>query len=108
MAGRGRGTTLPAWMTQTHVPGAPGPLVASLPAASSPPADTGQLLVCTVIVPRSLQSCNPSACTGPSYSSDIVEAAQAQVLQEQELAVQQAIASNRCAVRFLAATCYMF
>lgn len=71
MAGRGRGTTLPAWMTQTHVPGAPGPLVASLPAASSPPADTGS-----------------------SYSSDIVEAAQAQVLQEQELAVQQAIASN--------------
>ncbi len=44
MAGRGRGATLPAWMTQTHAPGAPGPLVAGLPAASSPPADTGQSL----------------------------------------------------------------
>jgi len=37
-----------------------------------------------------------------------VEAAQAQVLQEQELAVQQAIASNRCAVHFFAAIYYMF
>ncbi|DBA84282.1 TPA: hypothetical protein ACH3X2_006338 [Trebouxia sp. C0005] len=71
MAGRGRGATLPAWMTQTHAPGAPPALIAGLPAASTPPVDTG-----------------------PSYSSDIVEAAQAQVLQEQELAVQQAIASN--------------
>jgi len=44
MAGRGRGATLPAWMTQTHAPGAPGALVAGLPAASSPPADTGQSL----------------------------------------------------------------
>ncbi len=44
MAGRGRGATLPAWMTQTHAPGAPEPLVAGLPAASSPPADTGQSL----------------------------------------------------------------
>ncbi|DBB15166.1 TPA: hypothetical protein ACH3X3_004171 [Trebouxia sp. C0006] len=71
MAGRGRGATLPAWMTQTHAPGAPEALVAGLPATSSPPVNTG-----------------------PSYSSDVVEAAQAQVLQEQELAVQQAIASN--------------
>ncbi|DBA76098.1 hypothetical protein WJX77_005947 [Trebouxia sp. C0004] len=71
MAGRGRGATLPAWMTQDHAPGAPGALVAGLPTAFCPPADTG-----------------------PSYSSDVVEAAQAQVLQEQELAVQQAIASN--------------
>jgi len=37
-----------------------------------------------------------------------VEAAQAQVLQEQELAVQQAIASNRCVVHFFASNCYMF
>ena len=49
-----------------------------------------------------------STCTGPSYSSDVVEAAQAQVLQEQELAMQQAIASNRCAALFFAAIYHMF
>ncbi len=56
MAGRGRGATLPAWMTQTHAPGAPGALVAGLPATSSSPADTGQSLYATVIVLRSLQA----------------------------------------------------
>ena len=44
MAGRGRGATLPAWMTQTHAPGAPPALIAGLPAASTPPVDTGQPL----------------------------------------------------------------
>ena len=52
--------------------------------------------------------CDASTCTGPSYSSDVVEAAQAQVLQEQELAVQQAIASNRCAALFFTAIYYLF
>ena len=35
---------------------------------------------------------------GPTYSADVVEAAQAQVLQEQDVALQQVMASNRSVV----------
>ena len=44
MAGRGRGATLPAWMTGPNAPGSAPTLEqaeAGLPAASNPPAETG-------------------------------------------------------------------
>lgn len=41
MAGRGRGATLPAWMTGAGAPGASGQAGAGLPTASNQHADTG-------------------------------------------------------------------
>ena len=107
MAGRGRGATLPSWMTQAPGSGEPGASTAAVdalaasnpPAAFNPPAsgDAGQLTSAVSYTVKRLHSVCliPRICTGPEYSSDVVEAAQAQVLQEQDVAMQQAIASSR-------------
>ncbi|KAL3136817.1 hypothetical protein ABBQ38_005530 [Trebouxia sp. C0009 RCD-2024] len=72
MAGRGRGATLPAWMTApASAPGASGQDATGLPTVSNLAADTE-----------------------PTYSPDILDAAQAQVLQEQDLAMQQTLAAH--------------
>ena len=107
MAGRGRGATLPSWMTQAPGAGAPGSFTADVDAlaASNPPAiaEAGQpvrAISCTIKALHCL-CLTITVRTGPVYSSDVVEAAQAQVLQEQDVALQQAIASSRY-------TCYAF
>ncbi len=97
MAGRGRGATLPAWMADPVAPGALREDAASLPAASNPPADTGRCLHLNKHLARwhmHLRVLSILARAGPSYTPDIVEAAQAQILQEQDAALQQVLAMN--------------
>ena len=91
MAGRGRGATLPAWMTAPA--GAPGG--ASLATASNPPTDTGicMLLYQAQAFEASLDT--EPVFSEPTYSPDVLDAAKAQVLQEQDLAMQQALATHR-------------
>ena len=103
MAGRGRGATLPAWMTGPNAPGsAPTPEQAEtgLPAASNPPAETGPLErqpSATLGAAQDRFEHFPDGINfaGPAYSSEVVEAAQAQVLQEQDVALRQALAPSR-------------
>ena len=107
MAGRGRGGTLPSWMTQAPGSGAPGSstaavdaLAASNPnAASNPPAtaEAGQPVraISSTIKALHCVCLTVRVRTGPVYTSDVVEAAQAQVLQEQDVAMQHAIAASR-------------
>lgn len=98
MAGRGRGATLPAWMTApAGAPGASGQAGAGLPTASNPHADPGMCGCHFQACATKADLDAKAAVLGPTYSPEVLDAAQAQVLQEQDLAMQQALATHRFA-----------